>query len=103
MSTVIQASPIGSASVPPLPKADSCLLVIFGASGDLTKRKLVPALYDLACAGCMAPGFEVVGVSRTEMTSEAFRDAMHAFTSKSRDAREFTDSCWDSFAQRLTY
>lgn len=103
MSTVIQASPIGSASVPPLPKADSCLLIIFGASGDLTKRKLVPALYDLACAGCMATGFEVLGVSRTEMTNDAFRENMHAFTSKSRDARGFTDTCWDSFAQRLSY
>lgn len=103
MSTVVQAQPIGTASVPPLPKADSCILVIFGASGDLTKRKLVPALYDLACAGCMAKEFEVLGVARSEMTSEAFREAMYQSTSKSRDARKFNDSCWEGLAKRMQY
>jgi glucose-6-phosphate 1-dehydrogenase len=103
MSTVVQAQPIGTASVPPLPKADSCVLVIFGASGDLTKRKLIPALYDLACAGCMAKEFEVLGISRSEMSSEAFRDAMYQFTSKSRDARKFNDACWEGLAKRMTY
>ena len=102
-STVVNASTIGTASVPPLPKADSCILVIFGASGDLTKRKLIPALYDLACAGCMATGFEVVGVARTEMESEAFRTAMHESTAKSRDTRQFNDACWGSFQSRLHY
>lgn len=103
MSAVIQASPVQPATVPPLPTADSCLLIIFGASGDLTKRKLVPALYDLACAGCMAPGFEVLGISRTKMTSEAFRAAMHDFVAKSHDTRAWNDSCWDNFAARLHY
>src|SRR3954462_4716634 len=103
MSTVIQAAPVGSTTVPPLPKADSCLLIIFGASGDLTKRKLVPALYDLACAGCMAPGFEVLGVSRTELSSDEFRAAMQESAMKSRDTRAFTDTCWESFANRLHY
>jgi len=103
MSTVVQASTIGTATVPPLPKADSCILVIFGASGDLTKRKLIPALYDLACAGCMATGFEVLGVARSEMSDGEFRDAMYQFTSKSRDARGFNDSCWQGLASRLHY
>jgi glucose-6-phosphate 1-dehydrogenase len=103
MNTLIQAAPVVSASVPPLPKADSCLLIIFGASGDLTKRKLVPALYDLACAGCMAPGFEVLGVARTQLTSEQFRASMHESAVKSDDTRGFTDTCWGSFADRLHY
>src|SRR6185369_6786862 len=103
MSTVIQAAPVGSAKVPPLPKADTCLLIIFGASGDLTKRKLVPALYDLACAGCMAPGFEVLGVSRTPLSDEAFRTQVHDSAIKSRDTRGFTDTCWSSFESRLHY
>jgi glucose-6-phosphate 1-dehydrogenase len=103
MSTVVQASTIGTASVPPLPKADSCILIIFGASGDLTKRKLIPALYDLACAGCMAPGFEVLGISRSDITSEQFREAMYQSTSKSRDARQFNDACWQSFQSRMHY
>src|SRR5581483_1119596 len=103
MSTVVQAQPIGTASVPPLPKADSCVLIIFGASGDLTKRKLIPALYDLACAGSMAKEFEVVGVARSEMTSEAFREAMYQSTSKSRDARKFNDACWEGLSKRMQY
>jgi glucose-6-phosphate 1-dehydrogenase len=103
MSTIVQPSVLGKATVPPLPKADSCLLVIFGASGDLTKRKLVPALYDLACAGCMAPNFEVLGLGRTDLTDESFRTAMHESAVKSRDTRGFTDTCWESFANRLHY
>jgi glucose-6-phosphate 1-dehydrogenase len=102
MGTVVQASTIGSASVPPLPKADSCILVIFGASGDLTKRKLIPALYDLACAGCM-DNFEVLGVARTDWDSESFRTSMHDFTSQSHDARKFNEACWGSFQSRLHY
>src|SRR3954470_15312944 len=103
MSTVIQAAPVGSTSVPPLPKADSCILIIFGASGDLTKRKLIPALYDLACAGCMATGFDVLGVARTDLDSAAFRASMHESASHSRDARQFNDACWGSFESRLHY
>jgi glucose-6-phosphate 1-dehydrogenase len=42
---------------PVLPQGDSCLVVIFGATGDLTRRKLIPALYDLACVGCTSRDF----------------------------------------------
>ena len=55
MSAIIQASPLEKLSQEPLPTGDSCVLVIFGASGDLTKRKLIPGLYNLACEGCMNP------------------------------------------------
>ncbi len=50
-----------------------CAMVIFGASGDLTKRKLVPALYNLAGQGLLPDGFAVVGVSRTPMNDDEFR------------------------------
>src|SRR5271165_4326672 len=53
--------------------ADPCCFVIFGASGDLTRRLLVPALYNLAAAGLLADGFCVIGVGRTPVPSEAFR------------------------------
>jgi hypothetical protein len=59
MSAIIQASPLEKLSQEPLPTGDSCVLIIFGASGDLTKRKLIPGLYNLACEGCMNPQFEV--------------------------------------------
>ena len=55
MSAIIQANPIEKLSQEPLPTGDSCVLIIFGASGDLTKRKLIPGLYDLACEGCNLP------------------------------------------------
>ncbi|HSE82787.1 MAG TPA: glucose-6-phosphate dehydrogenase, partial [Gaiellaceae bacterium] len=57
---------------PPEPFA----LTIFGASGDLTQRKLMPALYSLAFRGLLPERFGIVGVSRTEMTTEEFRERM---------------------------
>ena len=56
------------------PPAPPCTLVIFGASGDLTHRLLVPALYNLARAGSLDPGFRVIGISRSLMTDEQFRE-----------------------------
>src|SRR3974390_2494556 len=52
---------------------DPCAIVMFGASGDLAKRKLLPALYDLAIHSCLAPRFRLVGFARTEMSDEQFR------------------------------
>ena len=77
--------------------------MIFGASGDLTSRKLIPGLYNLACAGCMNPEFEVLGVGRTPMTSEEFRAKMHESVAKSSDTRNFSESQWKEFEQRLHY
>jgi len=103
MSTIVQATAQEKLTVPPLPKADSCVLVIFGASGDLTRRKLIPALYDLACAGCMHHRFNVLGVGRTRISSEGFRERMREAASISNDARGFTDWCWADFERRLDY
>src|SRR3977135_1035016 len=72
MSAIIQAGPLEKLSQEPLPIGDSCLLIFFGASGDLTKRKLIPGLYNLACEGCMNPQFEVIGIGRTPMSNEEF-------------------------------
>lgn len=58
--------------------AEPCVMVIFGATGDLTKRKLFPALYNLAKQGHMPPNFAIVGVGRQEMESGEFRDQMVA-------------------------
>ena len=65
MSAVIDVNPLEHFSLEPLPTGDHCTIVIFGASGDLTRRKLIPGLYNLACVGCMNPQFQVVGVGRT--------------------------------------
>lgn len=58
--------------------AEPCVMVIFGATGDLTKRKLFPALYNLAKDGHLPDNFAIVGVGRQEMLSEEFRDQMIA-------------------------
>jgi glucose-6-phosphate 1-dehydrogenase len=103
MSTVIEAERIEKLSRGPLPIGGSCLLVIFGASGDLTRRKLVPSLFNLACVGCMHREFEVLGVSRKPMTDQEFRSRMKDAASKSSDARDFSESAWQEFEQRLHY
>src|ERR1700677_20768 len=54
--------------------ADPCALVIFGASGDLTHRLLVPALYNLAASDLLPDAFALIGVARSESSNEAFRD-----------------------------
>ncbi len=104
MSTVIHAEPRERTSVPSLPKADNCILVIFGASGDLTRRKLIPALYDLSCVGCMSGAcFDIVGVGRTPMTTDQFRADMREAVSKVHDLPHLTPQCWESFEKRLQY
>jgi glucose-6-phosphate 1-dehydrogenase len=103
MSAIIQASPLEKFSQEPLPTGDSCVLVIFGASGDLTKRKLIPGLYNLACVGCMNPEFEVLGIGRTPMSSEEFRKKSGEAAAKSKDTRDFSESGWRGFERRLHY
>src|SRR5205823_8232368 len=57
-------------------KPDPCVLVIFGASGDLTHKKLMPALYSLMVRRLLPPRFAIVGVARTEAGDDAFRKDM---------------------------
>jgi glucose-6-phosphate 1-dehydrogenase len=81
---------------------DPCTLVIFGASGDLTKRKLFPALYSLAFRHLLPEKFAVVGIARTEETDEGFRERMkEAVQQYSRD--EFRDDVWDPLAEGMRY
>src|SRR5919198_1512165 len=56
--------------------SDPCIMVIFGASGDLTKRKLIPALYNLAKDNLLSRNFAVVGIARRPMTNESFREKL---------------------------
>src|SRR5579864_5519451 len=56
--------------------ADPCAIVIFGASGDLTRRKLIPALFELASCGSLARRFAIIGFARSGMTDAAFQDSV---------------------------
>jgi len=81
---------------------DPCILVIFGASGDLTKRKLFPALYALAFRRLLPENFAVVGTARSEETDYEFKARMkEAVQEHGRD--EFRDDVWEALADGMRY
>jgi glucose-6-phosphate 1-dehydrogenase len=81
---------------------EPCVLVVFGASGDLTRRKIFPALYSLASRRLLPENFAVVGVARTEWTDDEFRERMeHAVREFGRD--EFSQDVWDWLAGATRY
>jgi glucose-6-phosphate 1-dehydrogenase len=86
-----------------LPRADPCVLVIFGATGDLARRKLLPALFHLACEGCMAGPFKVLGIGRRPMDDDAFREHLKEGVSHSSEVKEFDEEEWQGFAKRIAY
>ena len=69
-------------------------IVIFGASGDLTSRKLVPALYNLFRGGALPADTRVVGYSRTPMTDDAWRTSLRETTAKHAEGEPFDDKAW---------
>ena len=79
-------------------------MVIFGATGDLTKRKLFPALYQLAAEHLLASGFAVLAVGRepTE-TDQSFREKMRAAIGESDEVKHVDDEVWNWLAQRTFY
>ncbi|HST18235.1 MAG TPA: glucose-6-phosphate dehydrogenase [Gaiellaceae bacterium] len=83
-------------------RPDSCILVIFGASGDLTSKKLMPALYSLAYRGLLPEKFGVVGAARTDETDDAFRERMcEAVKEHARDP--FKADVWNALANGMRY
>jgi glucose-6-phosphate 1-dehydrogenase len=81
---------------------DPCALVIFGASGDLTHRKLIPALYSLEYRGLLPESFAVVGVARTESSTEAWREKMRDAVSEfGRDPMD--EDVWKRLAAGMHY
>ena len=80
-------------------KPDPCTLVIFGGSGDLTRRKLIPALYSLFSRNQLPEPFAVIGCSRTQLTSDQYRDRLKKDLQK--NGQDLTD--WDAFASLLYY
>ena len=79
-----------------------CSVVIFGATGDLTMRKLIPALYNIAADGELPPAVSVIGFARRKKTDEEFRKEQEESTRKfSRQA--VRDEIWNGFAQALFY
>src|SRR6266850_3121369 len=77
--------------------AEPCTVVIFGASGDLTKRKLVPALYRLVQQRLLPAEFAIVGQARTPMTDDEFREKMRASVAQFSEAKSVDAEVWNSF------
>jgi glucose-6-phosphate 1-dehydrogenase len=82
---------------------DACILVIFGASGDLTQRLLIPSLYNLARNRLLPDAFAVVGVARRDMSNEAFRTAARQALQASTRVGEVDATLWERLEPRLYY
>ena len=79
-----------------------CAVVIFGATGDLTHRKLVPALYNLAADGALPPAVSVVGFARRDKSDEVFRKELEEAARKF-SRQPINDQLWAGFASSLFY
>src|ERR1044072_1639596 len=79
-----------------------CTVVIFGATGDLTHRKLIPALYNLAADGELPPAVAIVAFARRKKTDEEFRNDLEQATRKF-SRQPVRDEIWKTFAESITY
>jgi glucose-6-phosphate 1-dehydrogenase len=79
---------------------DPCVVVIFGASGDLARHTLIPSLYALGCQGLLPEPFAIIGVARREWDDEAFRQDMREIV---RRKGPFREAQWQKFARGLMY
>lgn len=77
-------------------------IVIFGASGDLTRRKLIPALFNLCRKDRLPGNFHVIGVSRSPFSDEEFRERMRGGVDEFADY-DFSEAEWANFAERIEY
>lgn len=82
---------------------DACVLVIFGATGDLTARKLLPAIYNLTREGQLPSQFAVVGVARRPKTNEQFREEMKQAINKYSRVKPVDEAIWKNFEPRIFY
>ena len=82
---------------------EACAVVIFGASGDLTRRKLMPALYNLAVSRSLPGGFAVVGVARRDKGSDKFRAEMKEAVASFSRRKPIDASVWSDFERGISY
>ncbi len=82
---------------------EPCVMVIFGGSGDLTRRKLVPALYNLSRERSVPAGFAILGLSRSPMSDEQYRDRLREWVDKSSEGPPSDAATWEPFAQAIHY
>ena len=94
-------NPLSDLTISKMP--DPCVVVIFGATGDLTARRLLPALYNLAREGLLPSHFACVGFARREKTDEQFREEMLGAVNKHSRSQPVNPEVWQDFSERLFY
>lgn len=102
MSTAVQANPLEE-TVSEKKIAEPCVMVIFGATGDLTGRKLLPALYNLARDNQLPSHFACVGFARRNKTNEDFRKEMLEAVNKYSRIKPVNQELWKTFGEQLFY
>ena len=100
-AVVVEPNPV-QLEQPQLPQAEPCVVVIFGATGDLTKRKLMPALCRLTDQGCLEQ-VRIVGVGRSAMSDDEFQALVHEALEDSKKIEHLDEETWREFSQRLHY
>ena len=110
-SSVSASAPAKSYLSHPEPqRGDPCAMVIFGAAGDLTKRLVIPALYNMMCAGRLPDGFALIGVDRAEGTAQSWATHLHAMleqfvgnASAEFDPPSIDETVWAKLAGKMVY
>jgi glucose-6-phosphate 1-dehydrogenase len=83
--------------------ADPCTVILFGASGDLAKRKVIPAMYDLAQHNSLGERYSIIGFARTPMTDESFRTTIGEAAKTISEVGPIDPAKWNAFSSNLYY
>ena len=102
MSVQLDTNPLRKGLVKQRP-TDPCVFVIFGGTGDLARRKLLPALYHLALGGLLPRGFAVMAYASQNWTDEQYREFAHEAISHAAPHVPTSGPDWDNFASTLFY
>jgi len=102
MSTILVEPNPTPMQTPALPKAEPCVMVIFGATGDLMRRKLMPALWNLRGEGCL-DSVQILGIGRTAMTDDEFRASMAEALVTAGKIKDAAEDSWKKFSERIHY
>src|SRR5215813_7162788 len=82
---------------------DPCAVVLFGASGDLAKRKVIPAMYDLAVHNSLGERYAIIGFARTQMSDDSFRATAGEAAKGISEVGPIDPAKWNEFASNLYY
>src|SRR6202162_6395674 len=82
---------------------DPCAIILFGASGDLAKRKVIPAMFDLAAHNSLGSRYAIVGFARTPMNDDSFRTATSDAAKNMSDIGRVAPAKWEEFSSNLHY